>query len=89
MIWCSATSAQLEGPFDLVLSDVSMGSGMSGWDLAERVHERWPQIPVVIASGWGAQIDPEEARARGVAGVLAKPFRVGELRALVASLTAG
>jgi len=80
---------QLEGPFDLVLSDVSMGSGMSGWDLAERVHERWPQIPVVIASGWGAQIDPEEARARGVAGVLAKPFRVGELRALVASLTAG
>jgi len=80
---------QLEGPFDLVLSDVSMGSGMSGWDLAERVHERWPQIPVVLASGWGAQIDPEEARARGVAGVLAKPFRVGELRALVASLTAG
>jgi nitrogen-specific signal transduction histidine kinase/ActR/RegA family two-component response regulator len=78
---------QHSGPFDLVLSDVSMGSGLSGWDLAERIRERWPRTPVVLASGWGAQIDPEEARARGVAGVLAKPFRVRELRDLVANLT--
>jgi signal transduction histidine kinase/ActR/RegA family two-component response regulator len=77
------------GPFDLVLSDISMGSGMSGWDLAERIRERWPRTPVVLATGWGAQIDVEEARTRGVADVLAKPFGVSELRQLVAELTAG
>ena len=26
-------------PFDVVLSDVGMGAGMSGWDLAERVRD--------------------------------------------------
>jgi CheY-like chemotaxis protein/anti-sigma regulatory factor (Ser/Thr protein kinase) len=75
-----------EGPFDLLLSDISMGPGMSGWELADRVRERWPGTAVVLASGWGAQIDPEEARARGVEGVLWKPFRAAELRRLVASL---
>jgi CheY-like chemotaxis protein len=59
---------------------------MSGWELADRVRERWPGTAVVLASGWGAQIDPEEARARGVEGVLWKPFRAAELRRLVASL---
>jgi CheY-like chemotaxis protein len=68
------------GPFDLVITDVSMGSGMTGWDLAARIRERWPELPVVLASGWGAQINPEEARSRGVARVLAKPFRMAELR---------
>ena len=76
------------GPFDLVLSDISMGPGMNGWDLAERIRDRWPQTPVVLASGWGAQIDLVEARARGATAILAKPFRVRELRNLVANLTA-
>ncbi|HEX8967654.1 MAG TPA: response regulator, partial [Chloroflexota bacterium] len=75
-----------DAAFDLVLSDVSMGPGMSGWDVAERINQRWPGIVVVLASGWGAQIDADAARARGVAGVLAKPFRLSELRELVAKL---
>jgi CheY-like chemotaxis protein len=78
-----------EAAFDLVLSDVSMGPGISGWDLAERIRERWPWIPVILASGWGAQIDLEEARARGVSGVLAKPFRISELREFVARFPSG
>ena len=78
-----------EGPFDLLLTDISMGPGMNGWELADRVRERWPATAVVLASGWGAQIDPEEARARGVVAVLWKPFRAAELRRLVASLALG
>ena len=76
-----------DGPFDLLLSDISMGPGINGWELAQHVRQRWPNVPVVLASGWGAQIDANEARARGVAAVLAKPFRVRELREVVASLT--
>ena len=78
-----------EGPFDVLLSDISMGPGMSGWELADHVRQRWPGTAVVLASGWGAQIDPEEARAHGVVGVLWKPFRAAELRRLVASLAPG
>ena len=75
------------GPFDVVISDISMGPGMSGWDLAERIRERWPTTRVALASGWGAQIDPREAQQRGVAAVLAKPFRVRDLRQVIANLT--
>jgi PAS domain S-box-containing protein len=75
-----------EGPFELVLSDISMGPGMSGWELADRIRERWPGTTVVLASGWGAQIDADEARAHGVASVMGKPFRAADLRRLVATL---
>jgi two-component system response regulator FlrC len=70
-------------PFDLVISDLGMGSGLSGWDLAARVREQWPNVRFVLATGWGAAIDPLEARARGVEEVLAKPYHPDELHRLV------
>ena len=73
-------------PFDLVLSDVAMGSGMNGWDLAARVQQRRPGLPFALATGWGAQIDSAQARANGVSAVIAKPYRLGDLRRLVATL---
>ena len=38
---------------------------MNGWELIERVRARVPDIRVVLATGWGAEIDPETARERG------------------------
>jgi hypothetical protein len=32
-----------------------------------------------LATGWGMQIDDEEAAARGVAAVVAKPYRIDDL----------
>jgi PAS domain S-box-containing protein len=71
--------------FDLVLSDVGMGSGMSGWELAERVRTGWPDIRFVLATGWGAGIDPLEARDKGVAAVLSKPYSLDELKSVLAA----
>ena len=68
-----------EGPFDLVISDVGMGIGMNGWELAERVRRSWPKTRFVLASGWGASIDPLEAREKGVTAILAKPYPPEEL----------
>jgi CheY-like chemotaxis protein len=34
----------------------------------------------VLVTGWGAAIDLAEARARGVDRVIAKPYRIAELR---------
>jgi nitrogen-specific signal transduction histidine kinase len=72
--------------FDLVISDLGLGSGLNGWDVAERVHERWPHVPVVLATGWGAAIDPDEAARRGVTAVIAKPYTADRLRDLVAGI---
>jgi PAS domain S-box-containing protein len=74
-------------PFDLVLSDVGMGAGMNGWELAERVRTGFPGLRFALATGWAAEIDPDEAATRGVDAVLAKPYRLTELQRLVANLS--
>lgn len=40
-------------PFDVVISDVGMGPGMNGWELAAEVRRRWPHMRLVLATGWG------------------------------------
>ena len=69
--------------FDLVISDVGMGEGMNGWELAHRVRAEFPDVRFALATGWGAQIEPDEARARGVNAVIGKPYRLEDLRYLV------
>jgi PAS domain S-box-containing protein len=68
-----------EQTFDVVVSDMGMGAGMNGWELAEAVKGRWPGIRFLLATGWGAAIATGEARARGVEAVLAKPYHPTEL----------
>jgi len=75
--------------FDVVVSDMGMGAGMNGWELLTAVKRHWPDVRFLLATGWGAGIDPTEARRRGVERVLAKPYSATELlRALAATSAA-
>jgi CheY-like chemotaxis protein len=69
-----------ESTFDLVISDLGLGPGKNGWDLADFVRERLPSTRFVLVTGWGAAIDLVDARARGVDRVIAKPYRIADLR---------
>jgi signal transduction histidine kinase/ActR/RegA family two-component response regulator len=71
---------QDEAAFDLVISDLGLGPGKNGWDLADVVRRNWPAARFVLVTGWGAAIDLAEARARGVDRIIAKPYRIAELR---------
>ena len=73
-------------PVDLVISDLGLGEGMNGWQLAEEVRSHYPWARFALATGWGDRISPEEAEARGVEAVIAKPYRVDELNRLVTQL---
>ncbi|MBI3965225.1 MAG: GAF domain-containing protein [Chloroflexi bacterium] len=73
-------------PFDLVISDLGLGAGMNGWELAEHVRSSFPGTHFILATGWGAQIDAEEAKSRGVEAVVAKPYRFNDLKAVVATM---
>jgi len=72
-------------PFDVLLSDLGLGSGLDGWQLAAAVRTRWPEIRFLLATGTGG-IDPTDARKRGVAGVLTKPYSADDLRRLLTDL---
>jgi signal transduction histidine kinase/ActR/RegA family two-component response regulator len=71
--------------FDVVLSDLGLGTGLDGWQLAAAVRSRWPGIHVLLATGT-AGIDPAAARTRGVDGVLTKPYSPAELRSALAQV---
>ncbi len=73
------------GVYDVVCSDLGM-PGMNGWELIAQLRARDPAVVTMLLSGWGAQIDPAEARERGADFVVAKPIDFEELHnALVAA----
>lgn len=71
------------GEFDLVLTDLGMPE-MSGWEVVEKIKQLSPDTPVALITGWGDQLDPEKMKASRVDIVIAKPFKVEEVKRLVA-----
>jgi CheY-like chemotaxis protein len=59
--------------FDIVVSDLTMG-GATGVDIARRVFELRPELPLIIATGFMNARDIDTARALGVKWFLEKPF---------------
>ncbi len=59
--------------FDVVFTDIKM-PGMDGIEVAERIRERRPWIPVVIITGYGTPANEAKAQAVGVSGFLRKPL---------------
>jgi len=79
-----AALVELErGPaVDIVFSDIVMPGSVSGIDLATAVRERWPALPVVLATGY-------TERRVSIPGVkiLAKPYDVEQLSGLLGRLS--
>jgi CheY-like chemotaxis protein len=76
----------LQDPYDLVVTDLMM-PGMSGWELAARLQAADARLPIVILTGFGANLE-DEARRRGIV-LMHKPAPLERLAAtLSAALTA-
>lgn len=73
-----------EEEFDLLFSDVVM-PGMSGVDLAARLQVERPGLPVLLASGYSAQLIGDAARSYTI---LPKPYGAGSLSAAISSMLA-
>jgi signal transduction histidine kinase/DNA-binding response OmpR family regulator len=72
---------------DVVLTDISM-PGISGWEVAERLRARHPDIAIGFVTGWGDQLDPERLAGAGVDFVVAKPFQRHDILRSVAQALA-
>ena len=57
----------------LVLLDVVM-PGIDGWQMLQRMQERYGSIPVIMFSGQVDSTDASDAEERGARGFVGKPF---------------
>lgn len=67
---------------DLLLTDITMPGKLNGADLANLTGDRWPQIPLLIMSGFET---PESAGIKHHASFIAKPWALGQMLDLVES----
>jgi CheY-like chemotaxis protein len=59
--------------FDLVITDQTM-HGMTGYDLARRMMQIKPDIPIVLCTGYSSLIDEESAKSIGIKEFALKPL---------------
>ncbi len=72
-------------PVDLVVTDLKMPR-MDGFGLLAHVRENFPEIPVIIMSGFSTPETQVLARKRGAAGYLEKPFKIKYLSKIILTL---
>ena len=80
-------AAQTEEPFDVVVTDVVM-PGLSGGELADRLEELRPGVPVLFVSGYADTDVIGRGQLRAGRTLLAKPFTGAELAYRVQELFA-
>jgi DNA-binding NtrC family response regulator len=71
-----------ERGFDIVVTDLKMAN-VDGMELYRFVNEKWPKTKVIIISGFATVDVAREALQAGVRDVIAKPFKIGQLKDLI------
>ncbi len=74
--------------FDLVITDQTM-PGMTGFDLARRMMQIRPDLPVILCTGFSNLIDEESAKAVGIKGFALKPLTKKDLALLIRQVLDG
>jgi YesN/AraC family two-component response regulator len=64
--------------FDLVITDMTMPE-MTGMDLATRLQEIRTDLPIILTSGYSANLTAERTRALGISEMLMKPHTIHAL----------
>jgi len=74
-------------PPDLILLDISL-PGMSGFDLLEqlRAAEATADLPVIMLTAHGREVEKEKGMALGASDYITKPFSTRELVGRVEAL---
>jgi CheY-like chemotaxis protein len=83
------TTLDTEGSFDLLLSDIALGPGLRGTQLAAQAQTRFPQMAVLLMSGFSADLLDADRDAPPSWELLRKPCSRAELARAMAKVTAG
>jgi DNA-binding NtrC family response regulator len=73
-----ALEAMSTDAFSLILMDIKM-PGRDGMSLMREVKEKWPEVPVIIMSGYVTNETVTQVSKTDAASFIAKPFTPDEL----------
>ena len=76
-----------EKRFDIVVTDLKMAE-IDGLALLRLVREKWPETRVIIISGFATVDVTREAFQAGVRDVIAKPFKISQLKSVIKRVAA-
>lgn len=65
-------------PVDLVITDMTMPN-MSGLELGHAIFTRWPDLPVILCTGYSRTINREQALQEGFCRFIEKPISLAGL----------
>ena len=84
----AALDVLAEAPADVLVSDIRM-PGMSGLELAHLVRKDYPNIPIILMTGYLSEYSNGSAGQIGVDGILKKPFKSTDLIAAISRAVPG
>ncbi|MFP4547039.1 MAG: ATP-binding protein [Fidelibacterota bacterium] len=64
--------------YDLLITDLTMPE-MTGYTLAQKIHDINENFPILMMTGYGAKITREEQQAVGIKKIISKPILIDEL----------
>jgi DNA-binding NtrC family response regulator len=82
------SAANAEGLPHLLLSDIALGAGMRGTELAQRVHQGWPEIAVLLMSGFSVELLASGPEAALGWELLPKPYTRADLARAIGKVLA-
>jgi CheY-like chemotaxis protein len=76
---------------DVIILDLTLGQGISGFDLFDQIRElpNFETVPIVAVSAMEPAIAIPEARTKGFAGFIAKPIDIRTFPDQLAMIIAG
>jgi DNA-binding NtrC family response regulator len=72
----------LEGPFDLVITDIRM-PGLTGLDILPGIKKLQPETRVIVITAFGGEEVRRKSFDRGATAYLEKPINMTRLKTLV------
>ena len=77
-----------ESPYDAVIMDLTVPGGMGGAEATRRLMEIDPEVKAIVSSGYSNDPVMTGFREYGFKGVIAKPYEITELGAVLQGVLA-
>src|SRR5215216_225504 len=71
--------------FDFVFTDLAMPE-MDGWETARVIRKNWPNVKIVLVTGYGPTTDPPAGEEDLVDAIIGKPFDFAQVGSTLTAL---